>query len=323
MSTTAPAALPGPASPSLAVSVPSSTWRRLRRDRVAMGAFVVVCLVVAAAVFAPVICRVLGIDPQQFNIDLIDSSTTLPKPPWDSMTIQHPLGVEPANGRDTLARILYGARYSLVIAVLAAALSVVLGLVAGVVAGSGGRVADSLISRFMDLMLAFPVLLFSIALVVILRDVDSVLGIGGTALDVAVLVLIIGFFGFAYIGRVVRGQVLSLREREFVDAARSLGASRLFILRREILPNLLGTLIVYATLLVPTYILAEAALSFLGVGLEPPTPSWGQMLSTAMATFSVYPLYMLAPGVAILLTVLALNLFGDGLRDALDPKGAT
>jgi peptide/nickel transport system permease protein len=137
-----------------------------------------------------------------------------------------------------------------------------------------------------------------------------------------VLIVVIGFFGWPYIGRIVRGQTISLREREFVDAARSLGAGRGYILIRELLPNLAAPILVYTTLIIPSNILQEAALSFLGAGVKPPTPSWGKMLSDAVSTYQADPTYMVAPGLAIFITVLAFNLFGDGLRDALDPKGS-
>jgi peptide/nickel transport system permease protein len=174
------------------------------------------------------------------------------------------------------------------------------------------------ISRVMDFLLAFPQLLFAIALVSVLPD--TFLGLGGRWARVVVLVGIIGFFGWPYIGRIVRGQTLSLREREFVEASRSLGARSPRILFRELLPNLAAPILVYATLIIPTNILTEAALSFLGVGIPPPNPSWGGMLSDAVTFYSIDPMYMIIPGGMIFITVLAFNLFGDGLRDALDPK---
>jgi peptide/nickel transport system permease protein/oligopeptide transport system permease protein len=169
----------------------------------------------------------------------------------------------------------------------------------------------------MDMFLAFPLLVFAIALAGVMPD--TAFGLEGNTLRVSLLVFIIGFFNWPYIGRIIRGQTLSLREREYVDAARSLGARRGYILFVEILPNLLGPILVYATLLIPTNILFEAALSFLGVGVRPPTATWGGMLSDAVAFYTM-PHFMLWPGVAIFVTVLAFNLFGDGLRDALDPR---
>jgi len=175
------------------------------------------------------------------------------------------------------------------------------------------------ISRVMDVFLAFPLLLFAIALAGVVPD--RAFGLTGDTLRIALLIFIIGFFGWPYIGRIVRGQTLSLREREFVDAARSLGARWPYIIFREVLPNLMAPILVYATLLIPTNILFEAALSFLGVGVRPPTPTWGGMLSSAVHYYQTAPYFMVFPGMAIFITVLAFNLFGDGLRDALDPRG--
>jgi peptide/nickel transport system permease protein len=185
-------------------------------------------------------------------------------------------------------------------------------------AGFVGGWVDSIVSRVMDFLLAFPQLLFSIALVSVLPD--TLLGFSGRWSRVLVLIAVIGFFGWPYIGRIVRGQTLSLREREFVEASRSLGARSPRILFREMLPNLAAPILVYTTLIIPTNILTEAALSFLGVGIPPPFPSWGGMLSDALQFYRYDPMFMIIPGAMIFITVLAFNLFGDGLRDALDPK---
>jgi ABC-type dipeptide/oligopeptide/nickel transport system permease subunit len=196
---------------------------------------------------------------------------------------------------------------------------VTLGVLLGVVAGYKGGWADTFISRTMDVFLAFPLLLFAIALAGVIPG--EAFGLSGNGLRVALLVFIIGFFNWPYMGRIIRGQTLSLREREFIDAARSMGARTPYVLFRELLPNLVAPILVYATLLVPTNILFEAALSFLGVGINPPTPSWGGMLNQAIDFYRVDPMYMIVPGAAIFLTVMAFNLLGDGLRDALDPRG--
>jgi peptide/nickel transport system permease protein len=293
-------------------------WRRLRRDKVAMVGAGMIIFFVLVAILAPVLCAIFGVDPFTLNTDKLDD-LGFPNGPFAGASREHPLGVEPGIGRDVFARIVYGARYSLTIALLATILTVTLGVVFGVIAGFRGGWLDTLISRGMDILLAFPVLLFSIAFLVIVGQTqwykDSV-----TA-QVLFLTFVIGFFGFPYIGRIIRGQVLSLREKEFVDAARSIGAPTGRILFKELLPNLLPIVLVYATLIIPTTILAEAALSFLGVGLQPPTPTWGQMLSDSISSFQLVPFYMAVPGMAIFLCVLAFNLFGDGLRDAFDPKG--
>lgn len=294
-------------------------WLRLKRDKVAIAGAVVVLLLILMAVFAPLIVSLLGHPPDEFHTDQLDPELGMPKGAFGGISSEFLLGVEPTNGRDIFSRIVYGARVSLLIAFLSTLLSVVLGTVLGVIAGYYRGWVDTVISRIMDLFLAFPLLLFAIALVGVVQG--SAFGLTGSTLRIAVLVFIIGFFAWPYIGRIIRGQTLSLREREFVDAARSLGARSPYILFRELLPNLVAPILVYATLLIPTNILFEAGLSFLGVGVQPPTPSWGQMLSSAVPLYAIDPMFMIVPGMAIFITVLAFNLLGDGLRDALDPRG--
>jgi len=295
-------------------------WERLKRDKLALAGGVVVLVLIALALLAPVITNLLGQDPDAYHENLIDPLFGTPKGSLGGISGDHLLGVEPVNGRDIFARILYGARVSLLVGFLSAMVAVVLGTVLGIVAGFFGGVVDSLISRVMDGLLAFPQLLFTIALVSVMPN--NMLGLTGSSVRVFVMILVIGFFGWPYIGRVVRGQTLSMREREYVEAARSLGAGRYYILFKELLPNLVAPIIVYTTMMIPTNILTEAALSFLGVGVKPPTSSWGQMLSSAIDYYDSDPMYMVVPGVAIFITVLAFNLFGDGVRDALDPKAS-
>ena len=291
-------------------------WLRLRRDKVAMAGLVIVVLLILVAVFGPFFVQ----NPNTYHANLINPTFSRPNGAFGGISLAHPLGVEPITGRDMLARIVVGARYSLLIGFLATLLAVIIGTVMGVIAAFFGGWVDSVIARTMDIFLAFPLLVFAIALVGVIPG--SAFGLSGNTLRVALLVFIIGFFAWPYMGRIIRGQTLSLREREFVDAARSLGARGPYIMFRELLPNLVGPILVYATLLIPTNILFEAALDYLGVGLIPPTPSWGQMLSNAVSQgfFQVDPMYMIIPGVAIFITVMAFNLFGDGLRDALDPR---
>jgi len=304
----------------------SLAWSRLKQDKPALIGGVVVVALCVLAILAPIITRLLNVTPDDYNSNLINGDTGLADGWGAGVSWHHLLGVEPTNGRDLLARILYGAQVSLFIAIAATLVSMVLGVSLGILAGYRGGWVDAVISRSMDVLLAFPVLLFSIALLSVFTGIDQLawgpLHIGGTEMRLALLIGIIGFFGWAYIGRVIRGQVISLREKEFIDAARSLGAKDRRILVRELLPGLAAPMLIYATLTIPTNILYEAALSFLGVGVQPPTPSWGQMLSDATKTFQVDPMYMLVPGLAIFFTVLAFNLFGDGLRDALDPKSS-
>lgn len=293
-------------------------WERFKRDRLAVaGGVVVVCLVLLAVLAKP-IEAVFGLDPNALHQNLVDPVLLRPKGSFGGISWAHPLGVEPQFGRDLLARIIEGSWVSLAVAFGATVLSNVIGVVLGVVAGYYGGWVDTLISRLMDVFLAFPLLLFAIALSASLQG--GAFGLHGLGLHIAVLIFVIGFFNWPYMGRIIRGQTLSLREREFVEAARSLGARGPAILFRELLPNLVAPIVVYSTLLIPTNILFEAGLSFLGVGIQAPQASWGGMLNQAVNLYQADPMFMVVPGVAIFVTVLAFNLLGDGLRDALDPR---
>jgi ABC-type dipeptide/oligopeptide/nickel transport system permease subunit len=291
-------------------------WARLRHDKVAIAGGIVVGLLLLTAIIGPFLVQ----NPDTYHANLINPTFSRPNGPLGGISLAHPLGVEPVTGRDMLSRVVNGARNSLLIGFLATALAVGIGVVMGIIAGYFGGWIDAVIARTMDVFLAFPLLVFAIALVFVIPN--TAFGLSGNSLRVVLLVFVIGFFAWPYMGRIIRGQILSLREREFVDAARSLGARSPYILRHELLPNLVAPILVYATLLIPTNILFEAALDYLGVGLIPPTPSWGGMVSDAVTNgfYSVDPMYMIIPGVAIFLTVMAFNLFGDGLRDALDPR---
>ena len=293
-------------------------WLRLKRDKVAIGGGIFILFLIVVAIVGPFLVQ----NPNIYHPNLINPTLSRPNGTLGGVSLAHPLGVEPVTGRDMLARVVNGARVSLLIAFLATALAVGIGTVMGVIAGYSGGWIDTIIARLMDIFLAFPLLVFAIALVGVMPS--SAFGLSGNGLRISLLIFIIGFFAWPYMGRIIRGQTLSLREREFVDAARSLGARGPYILFRELLPNLWGPILVYATLLIPTNILFEAALSYLGVGIIPPQPTWGGMLSDAVTNgfYQIDPMYMIIPGFAIFLTVLAFNLFGDGLRDALDPRSS-
>jgi len=318
---------PGGREPEPALSVPGKAiegrslgqiaWLRLRQDKVAMAGGIVVILLILIAIFGPLLVQ----NPTTYHSDLIDPVYSRPKGPFGGISLAHPFGVEPVTGRDMLSRVVNGARVSLIIAFLATGLAVGIGVVMGVIAGYFGGWVDSVIARVMDIFLAFPLLVFAIALVGVIPS--SAFGLSGNGLRIGLLIFVIGFFAWPYMGRIIRGQTLSLRQLEFVDAARSMGARGPYVLFRELLPNLVGPILVYATLLIPTNILFEAALSYLGVGIIPPQPSWGGMVSDAVtgSFYSIDPMYMIIPGLAIFITVMAFNLFGDGLRDALDPRG--
>jgi peptide/nickel transport system permease protein len=298
-------------------------WNRIRRDKIALISLAVIVVLVLVAVFAPLLARLEGYGPNEFNNDepgLLDQFF-VPTGAMGGVSADHWFGVEPQNGRDLFARIVYGARVSLMIAVLATAVSVVTGCVLGMLAGYFGGWVDAAISRVMDVLLAFPQLLLIIALTPVIDDRLSALGLPtGDTTRILTLVGIIGFFQWPYLGRIVRGQTLSLREREFVEASRSLGAGKAHIIFKQVLPNLIATILVYATLIIPTNITTEAALSFLGVGVREPTASWGNMLAVSLNWYQADPWLMVWPGVALFLTVLAFNLLGDTVRDALDPR---
>jgi peptide/nickel transport system permease protein len=277
-------------------------WARLRRDRVAIASAVTIAVLVAVAVGAPLVAHLVGHDPYTQYRETGLTPDGLPVGP----SRQFLLGTDNL-GRDLLVRIVYGTRISLLVGVVSTLLAVAAGVVVGLAAGYFRGAVDTLLARFMDVVLSFPFLLFAIALVSIV----------GPSLTVSIFV--IAFFSFAAVGRIVRGQTLSIREREYIEAARSLGASDVRIMFVDVLPNLVAPVIVYATLLIPTAIVFEATLSFLGLGVVPPTPTWGSMLSDSLQFYQVAWWYVLFPGLALLITTLAFNLLGDGVRDALDP----
>ncbi len=298
-------------------------WTRLKRDKVALTGGFFVVFIILVAIFAPLIVKVLGHPPNDFHQDyknLLDQDTGgMPKGAWGGVSSHYLFGIEPVNGRDVFSRVVYGSRISLGIGFGATLLTIVIGVPLGVLAGYFGGWVDGVIGRAMDLFLAFPLVVFALAIVGVLPS--SAFGLSGNGLRIAIMIFVIGFFSWPYIARIVRGQVLSLREREFVDAARSLGARNGYIIRHELIPNLMAPILIYATLLIPANILFEAALTYLGVGIVPPTATWGGMISDASQYYQVDLAYLFFPGMAIFLTVLAFNLFGDGLRDAFDPKG--
>ena len=278
-------------------------WERLRRDRAAMVSFVVIVLIALVAIGAPLVATLVGHGPNDQYRDIGLTPQGLPKPPSRTFL----LGTDDL-GRDLLVRIAYGSRISLLVGVVSTLISVVFGVVVGVVAGYlGGRV-DTVIALIIDVVLSIPFLLAGIAVVSIV----------GPSLTVTIIV--IAFFSWSSIARIVRGQVLSIREREYVEAARSLGASDWRIMFVDVLPNVLAPVIVYTTLLIPLAIVSEATLSFLGLGVPAPTATWGGMLDGSLQYYRVAWWYLLFPGLALLITTLAFNIFGDGVRDAFDPR---
>jgi peptide/nickel transport system permease protein len=289
-------------------------WRRLRRDKVAIAALGFIVALVLVAIFAPVIVSIAGTaGPRVQNSEALDLFGTPTGP-----SAEHPFGVDRL-GRDIFSRTVYGTRVSLEVALISTSIAVFIGVIVGLLAGYYRGWVDTVLSRVTDVVLAFPILLLGLGLAAACSGADGCFG-GIIQPGLPVVITVIAIINWTYIARIVRGQVLSLREKEFVEAARSLGASNRRIILREILPNLVAPLIVYASLLIPANILLEAALSFLGVGVAAGTASWGGMISEATSLFPDAWWFMLFPGLALLFTVLAFNLLGDGLQDALDPR---
>ncbi len=289
-------------------------WRRFRADRVSMASAIFILALIVIAIAAPLVLSIFGLPgPNANDANALDAFGSPTGP-----SAAHPFGVDQL-GRDVLSRVIYGSRVSLEVGIIGTAIAAAIGTVMGLVAGYYRGWVDTIVSRTVDVFLAFPVLVLGLGI----GAACGVRGCAGGLIQpgLGTVIFIIALSSFTYIARIARGQVLSLREKEFIEAARSLGASNRRILFREILPNLLAPLIVYSSLLIPTNILLEAALSFLGVGIRPPTASWGQMISDASPIFNTAWWYMVFPGAALLLTVLAFNLVGDGLLDALNPRG--
>jgi peptide/nickel transport system permease protein len=291
-------------------------WRVFRRDRLAVASLVFLALMIALAIFAPLIARdVVHHGPNDLYINQTLDQFGLPKGPnhlfW--------FGADDA-GHDLFVRVMYGARTSLIVAFFATGISVLIGLTIGLISGFYGGKVDTGLSRFTDIVMSLPVLLLALGLVAGC-GLSANGCLGGTIKPGLLLVsYVIALFNWPYISRLVRGEVLRLRQKEFVESARAAGATNLRIVFREILPNVMAPVLVFTTLIIPNNILFEAALSFLGIGVPPTTPSWGKMLADAGSIFTVAWWMMVFPGLFLFATTLAFNLVGDGLRDALDPR---
>lgn len=276
----------------------SSLWRdawiKLSKNYLALLGLAVLVLLVVISLLTP------WIAPYSYSAQNLDIGATAP-------SLQHWLGTD-VFGRDMLTRIMYGGRISLMVGFVATGVALVIGILWGAVAGFYGGRIDALMMRIVDILYALPFMIFIVLLMVVFGR------------NILLLFLAIGAVEWLTMARIVRGQVMSLRHQEFVEAANSLGLSQWTIIRRHIIPNTLGPVIVYTTLTIPSVMLLEAFLSFLGLGIQPPESSWGLLISYGVETMEEYPWLLVFPGIALSLTLFALNFLGDGLRDALDPR---
>ncbi len=295
-------------------------WRKFRRNKVGMVAAGVSATILLLSIFAPVVCKILGIDPDEINLELIDSSG-VPIPPNGGISWEHPLGLTPGIGRDLLANLLYGSRISFTVAFLTTSVTLFIGLVVGIIGGYFRGRIDDYLGRFTDFLLAFPAFFMIVALSepMVARIQETGIAEGNSA-RIIFLIFFLSFFGWPGFSRLVRSQVLSLRERDFVTAAQAMGASRRRIVFKELMPNLWAPVIVVVSLSLPGYLAAEAVFSFLGIGIQPPATTWGILLDNARRFVTVYPNFFLITAGSLVLVVLAFNLVGDALRDALDPR---
>lgn len=297
-------------------------FSRLRRDKIAVVCAVVVLFFILVAIFADLICKAFGVStdtvfPSQY-LDVLGGGMPLKGPPNHGFDPEHPFGIAPKSADDNLAYWVHGCRTSLTIAALATVVASVVGVVVGLVAGFMGGIVDKVLSFFIDAFLTVPFLLAALTMAPILND-RFALSDNYPMIQKLSLVAVLAVFGWMGIARLIRGEVLSLREREFVQAARVLGMPTHRILRKELLPNLAAPIIVAVSLMMPTFVALEAGLAFLGIGVTSGA-SWGRTIEQAQVYFESYPLYLWEPLLGIVALVLALNLLGDAIRDAMDPK---
>ena len=298
-------------------------WRRFKSNKVAIPSLVVAVLAILSVILAPLLYGIAGIDPNARDENALDDRGEVPGD-WNGISEKHPLGVIPGVGYDLLARMLFGARVSFLIALSATLFTVLLGLFMGIVGGYFRGRIDGVIGRFTDFLLAFPTFFMIIALSApTIERMEKSGFIQGNEARILYLIMIFAIFGWPYLSRIIRSQVISIRERDFVLSARALGASNFRILVKEVLPNVWTPIIIYVSLALPGYLSAEAVFSYLGIGVQPPMPTLGTIIADSTKYMMNNSVYFFIPTLALVLLVLTFNLLGDALRDALDPKSET
>lgn len=295
-------------------------WRRFRSSKTGVITLAIALALIFSTLFAPVLRAIFGLDPRARYNELMNQQG-FPKGGFNGISWAHPLGLEPGIGHDLLSRLLFGARTSFFVALIVTISSVSIGLIMGILMGYFRGVVDSTVGRFIDFLLAFPSFFMIVALSLpMVQRLEATGLVEGNPARMTYLVLILIFFGWPYLARIMRSQVLSIRERDYIMAARALGASHRRIIFKEILPNLWTVVIVYLSLSLPGYLTAEAVFSFLGLGVQPPDATWGLLISDSIKYVISNPTYFFIPSTALILVVLTFNLLGDAVRDALDPR---
>ena len=295
-------------------------WRRFRSHRAGLVTLVIAAFLILSTLFAPLLKKLFGLDPTVRYNNLLNQQG-FPAGKFNGISLAHPLGLEPGIGHDLLSRLLFGARVSFMVALIVTVSTVAIGLVMGILMGYFRGRVDSVLGRFIDFLLAFPAFFMIVALSLpMVQRLEQTGLLMGNSARVGYLVIILIFFGWPYLARVIRSQVLSIRERDYILAARALGASHRRIIFKEILPNLWSVVIVYLSLSLPGYLTAEAVFSFLGLGVQPPDATWGLLIADSIKYVLTNPTYFFIPSTLLIITVLTFNLLGDAVRDALDPK---
>jgi peptide/nickel transport system permease protein len=292
-------------------------WMRFKRNKVGVASAIVSITILSLSLMAPLVTRILGLDKDELNLDLLDVSGI----PTVGYSLEHPLGLIPGTGRDFLAQLLYGSRISFLVAILTTITALTIGLFVGIIGGYFRGRVDNYLGRTTDFLLAFPAFFMIVALSEpMVKRIEGAGIAQGNAARILFLIIFLSFFGWPGFSRLIRSQVLSIREREFVTAAQAMGASRTRIILKELLPNLWAPVIVVVSLSLPGFLAAEAVYSYLGIGVQPPASTWGILLSNATRYVTVMPSFFLIAAGSLVIVVLAFNLVGDALRDALDPR---